>query len=315
VDKSLLISRAFWILFTLEAIGCGVFIFWTPHGTKGWGPEGPVGGWLVYVPPILLAIPLLVVVIGRSKNATLVGLIILLTPVVPAVLGPIYSALQNYRADRDIAGDLNFFLPSQRKLAHALSAHDVEQVKTLLPRAGNLNAKHFGQSLYKADKSPASLEIVKAMLDHGANPNQLTSNKVPVLLFAIGKGFAMTKLMLDAGANLNYVDNNGQPVWWDVLYHDTPEDMQMLKMFLDRGADLTLRDSNGGVVARAAGLKTWRAVWLLMERGAAWKGQLVFSRPISEALESDLESRRSAHEEIPEEMAKIRAKLASEDTP
>ena len=62
-------------------------------------------------------------------------------------------------------------------------------------------------------------------------------------------------------------------------------------------------NSNGGAVGRAAGLNNWRAVWLLIERGAAWKNELALFRPIPEVLDADLASRRGSHQEIPEEMA------------
>src|SRR5213593_2155163 len=139
-NHSILISRAFWTLFTVEAIACAVLIFRTSGPARGWGPEGPVGAWLVYlVPPIMLGIPLAAVLIGRSKYATLAGLIYLCWPLVPLVIGPIYSVLDNSWTDHGIAGDFKFFRPSQRQLAHALRAHDSALVTTLLPRAGDLN--------------------------------------------------------------------------------------------------------------------------------------------------------------------------------
>jgi hypothetical protein len=74
--RSILISRAFWTLFTLEAIACAAYMYWATHDTRGWGPEGPVGAWLVYlVPPMILGIPLAIVLIGRSAQATLAGLV------------------------------------------------------------------------------------------------------------------------------------------------------------------------------------------------------------------------------------------------
>lgn len=317
-SHSLLISRAFWTLFTLEAIACAAFMIWSARSTGSWGPEGPVGAWIIYVfPPILLGIPLAVVLIGRSKAANLVGLYVLCWPLVPLVVGPIYSTLNNLWGEHRIAGDFTFLAPSQRQLAHALRVHDAAAVRNLLPNAGNLNVKHRGESLFgfglkNADKSAASLEIVKAMLEAGADANMDLSSDYWPLTAAISYGPPMTQLLIEAGANPNQMEANGRPVWWNVLYDSSPEGFQTLAILVDHGADLTLRDSNGGPVGWSAYQKNWRAVWLMMEHGAAWKGELALGQPIPQELESDLSYRRSSHQEIPEEMEKVAAKYGME---
>jgi hypothetical protein len=62
-----------------------------------------------------------------------------------------------------------------------------------------------------------------------------------------------------------------------VLYDGSPEGLEILTILVDHGANLTLRDSNGGPV----GWYNWRAVWLLMERGAAWQDELALGQPRS----------------------------------
>src|ERR1700686_1499907 len=96
-NHAVLISRAFWILFTLEAIAYGVLILWSErHPTRGWGPEGPVGGGIFLIGvPILLGIPLAVVLIGLSTYTTLFGLVFVCWLVVAIVVGPIYSVVVN----------------------------------------------------------------------------------------------------------------------------------------------------------------------------------------------------------------------------
>ena len=127
---SILISRAFWTLFALESVAIPAW-----HGLghlryQGSGPEGPVGAWLIYlVPPLFLGIPLAIVLIGRSSQATLAGLIFMAWPVIPLTIGPLYSALDSAASDHRRAGDFNFLWPSQRKLAHALQAHDAALVR------------------------------------------------------------------------------------------------------------------------------------------------------------------------------------------
>jgi hypothetical protein len=38
--RSILISRAFWTLFVLEALVCAAGVIWVTYDTRGWGPEG-----------------------------------------------------------------------------------------------------------------------------------------------------------------------------------------------------------------------------------------------------------------------------------
>jgi len=316
--RSILISRAFWTLFTLEAIACAAYMYWATHDTRGWGPEGPVGAWLVYlVPPVILGIPLAIVLIGRSAQATLVGLVFMAWPLIPLTIGPLYSAFDSMSSDHRIAGDFNFFWPSQRKLAHALQAHDAVLVRDLLPQIGDLNATHWGQSLFafglkNLDQSPASTEIVKAMLDRGGDPNRPLSSNYWPLTAVMGSGPAPTELLLNAGADPNRLEDTGRPVWWNVLYWSSPEALQTLTILLDHGADLTIKDGDLGPVGWAAYQKNWRAVWLMMERGAPWKGELALGQPIPDILVSNLRSRRANHSEIPEEMGKILAKYGVE---
>ena len=314
--SSILISRAFLTLFVLEALVCAAGVIWATHDTRGWGPGRP-GRRVGLVPPIFLGIPLAIVLIGRSARATQAGLIFLALPVIPLTIGPLYSVLDSAVSDHRIAGDFNFLWPSHRQLAHALQAHDVLLVKELLPRAGDLNAPHWGESLFgfglkNLDPSPASTEIVKAMLERGGDPNRPLSSNYWPLSAVIGAGPAATKVLLDAGANPNRLEDTGRPVWWDVLYQASPEALQTLAILLDHGADLTAKDGDLGPVGWAAYQKNWRAVWLMMERGAPWKNDLALGQPVVEVLTSVVASLRAGQSAIPEEMEKILAKYRVE---
>jgi hypothetical protein len=311
MNQPLFFTRAYWTLFTLEAIAAVALLLWASRSTRSWGPEGQVGAWLIYVvPPVFLAIPLAVVLIGRSPYTTKIGFLILALPLIPLIVGPIYSAINNRWIDHRVAGDFTFLRPAQRQLAHSLSAHNVEQVKALLPAAGDLNEAHQGESLFgfalrNADKSAASCEIIQAILDAGARPDGS-------LTFGISYGPRMTELLLKAGANPNLLDSSGRPVWWDVLYDGSPEGLQTLTILVDHGANLALRDANGGPVGWAAYQKNWRAVWLMMQRGAAWKDETALGQPIPGILNDDLDYRRHSHMEVPEEMVQILARYGGE---
>jgi len=316
-----MLARIFWTLFSLEVAAYGFLMVHTMVSTKSWGPEGPVGAWLIFaVPPLMVGIPLALFLFSKSDYAKQYAIFALAFPLIMIVLGPVFSRIQDFQTERRLAGDTTFFWPAQRKLAHALRAHDVALVKSLIPAAGDLNQRHGDDSLFRfalvnADKSTASVEIIKAMLNAGANAKIQTPGGNWPLSLGMSCGPAMTTLLLDAGADLNSLDSVDRPVWWDFLYHSSDESIEMLRILLDRGADVTKRDSNNGPVGWAAYQKNWRAVWLLMEHGAAWKEEQAFDQSIPQLIAEDLHYREFSHSEIPEEMLKIQARYAEESQP
>lgn len=53
----------------------------------------------------------------------------------------------------------------------------------------------------------------------------------------------------------------------------------------------------------------WRIVWLLMQRGAAWKNEQEFGRTVDDMFRSSLDEATHSSREISEEMRQILAKL------
>jgi hypothetical protein len=309
-----MVTRIFWILFGVESAVFAGMILWTFFGSKHWGPEGPVGAWLIFVvPPLMLGVPLALFVFGKSDHARLVALAILALPLLQVVIGPIYSRIQDYQTTRRVEGDAIFTKPAERQLAHAFRAHDAELVKKLIPQAGDLNAGHRGEdSLFRfcmtnLGQSEASLEIVKAMLAAGADAkSEMAAGTFP-LFWAIGWGPAMTELLVNAGADPNSRDH-ARPLWWEAIEGGYPEHkIQSLEILLNHGADLSLRDSENGPVAFAVHRKNWRAAWMLIQRGAAWKDEKAFSTPVVELVAFELRYTSSSGKR-PEELLKI-AKL------
>src|SRR5258706_7216218 len=135
-----MLTRIFWTLFILEAVAYGGLMVWSALSTKGWGPEGPVGGWLIFAgPPLMLGLPLALFLLGRSDFAKQYAIFGLASPLIMMVVGPLFSRFENFQTELRAAGDTTFFRPSQRRLAHALRAHDVAMAKRLIPLAGDLN--------------------------------------------------------------------------------------------------------------------------------------------------------------------------------
>src|SRR5262249_28109147 len=114
------------------------------------------------------------------------------------------------------------------------------------------------------------------------------------------------------------LDDANRPLWWNVLSDDTDRGLRTLEILLDHGADVTLRDREGGPIgwaahhARHTYQSSWRAVWLLVERGASWKDEQEFGQPVAAMLAREFEERQIGKREISEEMRKLQAKYAAE---
>jgi len=322
-QEFILLSWIFWSLFALDAASLIYLGFLMP---SRWGPEGPVGGWLLIIPPVVMAILAAAVLITNTDFAKWAGVWVLGIPWIGLVVGPIFSQFQHYATVRRLAGDDSFRRPAQRKLAHAIAAHDAALAKSLIAGAGDLNKVYRGETLLrfavynghelgKPGAFPGAFEIVKALLDAGANPNIASGTSYP-LTSAIPGGSEFTALLLDAGADPNRIDDAGRPLWWDVLSDDSEESLRTLDILIRHGADLKRRDREGGPVAWAAYHaymsfnSDWRLVWLLMEHGAEWNNEQEFGRSLSDMLEYSIHYRESGHRALSEEMRAIRKRLA-----
>src|SRR4026209_592693 len=145
-----MITRIFWGLFWFESAAFVVaMIYLFSRGSRGWGPEDPVGGWLIAIPPLLLMILAGFVLVTKSDRAKLLGIVAMGLPLLQLVGGPVYSAIQSRRVDRSLAGDDAFRKPAQRNLAHAIHAHDAALALSLIPAAGDLNTVYHDETLLR----------------------------------------------------------------------------------------------------------------------------------------------------------------------
>jgi hypothetical protein len=272
---------------------------------------------------LLLAALAAIVLITHSDKAKMAGIVFMAMPLVQIVVGPIYTAWQSHQTDRRLDGDEAFRRPAQRNLAHAIRAHDVALVRSLIPGAGNLNLRYHDETLlsfavYNGKNEPGSVEVVQALLDAGADPNLSAFSDSFPLVSAIYGGPRLTEALLKAGADPNRLDSAKRPLWWAALSGDTDEQVETLRILLDHGADLTKRDSEAGPVGWAtynawmSHGSRWRLVWMLMERGASWKDEQEFGRSVIATFLDDFRTREAQKGEISEEMRRIMAKIAAE---
>lgn len=308
--NTLPITKIFWGLLAIEIVGFAILLI-VGFRSGGRSPEGPVGAWLIFVPPVVWAVTAVLFYRTDSPSKQLIYTIFLALPLIQIILGPLYEKTQKAIWAHGARGADYFVWPAQRQLANAIYDHDVERAKQLIAAAGDLNKPYkqketlFRFAITNVDDSDSSLELIRAMLAAGANPNYPPTEP---LYFAIYRGPRLTKLLLEAGADPNALESADRPVWWSVLSASKDEDLTTLRLLLDHGADVKKRDREGGPVAWAAHNKSWRALWLLIERGADWKDEKEFGTTVQYMLASELNYREHSNMAVPEELRKALAK-------
>lgn len=103
--------------------------------------------------------------------------------------------------------------------------------KMLLQNGADLNTAdsfglyplHEAASLIGSRKN--SVEIIKLLLDHGANPNKIAFVNKPnsgeyLPLMTAVQNLECTKLLLEHGADLYYKDSSGYPLWSSIFLLD-----------------------------------------------------------------------------------------------
>lgn len=312
-----MIVRVFWTLFALEAAGLAILLLVLLLGKKPWGPEGAVGAWIVVLPPLFLGALAAVFSYSQSDTVRISCTVLLAIPLIQMALSPVHAGILRFRVNRSLAGD-DDFRGQRRELAHAIRAHDAARVRALIPQAGDLNGPGAeGETLLRfalvnATQGPESKEVAKALLDAGADPNVPAHSSNFPLTLAILEGPEWTELLLQAGANPNLPDGARRPLWWDAVTSDFDERLRTLEIFLRSGADVHIRDGEGGPVAWAAYHKSWRAAWMLVERGAECRDQQAFGQPVIDILRDDLRNREAYGHTVPPEMRKLLEKMTGE---
>ena len=137
----------------------------------------------------------------------------------------------------------------------------------------------IGPSLPDLDVSP---EVVKLLVEHGANVNARCPNGDSLLLEALATGQEwIAKLLLEHGADINAKDEHGRTpliaiadgASWNYVRagHRSKQDIvQQARFLLDNGADIYAQDKKGRTALMAAVERDRDSelVTLLLDRGA-----------------------------------------------
>ena len=96
-------------------------------------------------------------------------------------------------------------------------------------------------AVYKED-----YDMVKYLLDKGANPNTANNEKKTALMIANDDGnFDISKLLIQQGANINAQDEDGYTTLMNAALIG---DYEMVKFLLENGANINTKDNDGNTV-------------------------------------------------------------------
>jgi hypothetical protein len=252
-----------------------------------------VAAYLLVVPGLLLGASILLFLRATSPVWRGAAFLLAASPLLVFVLlrGVEEAKL---RMNTDSQGNLTYFRAGpMRDIATAISANDAATVISLAPKV-DLNTSGYGgrtllmSALRQLATTPDRLEVFRALMKAGADPNA-GAGELPLetaIQISPKTGPEPVMMLLAAGAKPNAKNSFGSPVYFAAT--GKPVDIEILKALLDHGADLKAQAPQGrNVVIEAATSPNWKAVLLLMRRGADWKQvRDVNGLPFKEMVES-----------------------------
>lgn len=148
----------------------------------------------------------------------------------------------------------DFVLSSEETtpLMLAITNDDTEEVRKLIEDGEDINKKdadgwtalHYAVLWYDEEELEESFidpEIVKMLLDHGADPNIKTEAGEIVLPSIASEGDSeLLDKMIEQGADVNLQDEYGETALFNAVYN---EDAEMVEKLLENGADPHIKNS------------------------------------------------------------------------
>ena len=234
--------------------------------------------YLLILPAIPLVASIIVFVRSTSPLWRALAFALAAAPLVILVSTQAYTRAQ-FRANSNAAGDLTFFRAGpMRDLIEAINRNDAAAVAALAPnvdvnRAGMADMTPLVAALRQLRATPEQQDVLKALIKAGVDPNKGTEYELPLemALQISGKtGPEPVRLLLEAGANPNQKNSMGKPIYFAGSGRGASVDV--LTLMLDHGADVKATDPKGETaLIYAATTPNWKAVLLLLQRGADWK--------------------------------------------
>ena len=146
----------------------------------------------------------------------------------------------------------------------------IEVVKALLDKKAGLEADSFKETALFMAVDGDFQDVVKYLLDHGADPNGLNPDGEPVLFTAAQKHADILKILLDGGAHINVTNELGSTALIIAAYYGNAESVLTL---LSKGARTSSRTTQGMTALQIAkgGRDREQIVEILSDPDAATK--------------------------------------------
>lgn len=305
------------LFWAVVALDMALFLILLVLGVTGSGP--PDGGremslfFFVFVPAIIVGGAVLLFIKAESSLWRSVALVIVAGPGLILVGTRLRSAMIDHQVRQNAAGSGYFSARDVKRAAAAVVRHDVGALAAL-DKSLDVNAKGTrGMTLmelavtqvFDSSAGTAPLEIVRALLARGADPNSglETATKLP--------DSAVLSMLLDAGAKPGFASDHGPVVfqWLNMM------PLANFTTLLDHGMDVNLNDASGTrLIIAAAEHDRWNFVLLLMDRGADVTRDARTGARLAELVQSRVESTSDRPEEMKADIARVKARLPAPQT-
>jgi hypothetical protein len=265
-------NRVFWILITVEVVGLlvALAVGWKSPSDSGGREMGIAFG--IVLPLLVLAGAALAFHFSSSSVVKNAAFFVAVAP----GLGLLVIWGRNLMLDAGVSGARIREFPDgpQRALARAVSSGNAGKAKQLAPTAKLNQPSESGNtflSLALLNMTPGTVEMVRALLKAGADPNQATEKgwTIPLVRAILLKNADLIKALLDAGADPNQPNPYGTVSYHVALDDPDPANLGIFVLLLDRGGKLEAADASGRTaLMNAAMAGNWRAMDVLLQRGA-----------------------------------------------
>ncbi len=271
-----MIKLAYWGFVALD-VAILLFIFVLGLAAAGSSRTSPLAAalYLLVLPGLPLLVSILVFTQASSPGWRGLAFALAAAPLLIAGSMQWYSQAQ-FRANSNSAGELTFFRAGpMREMVEAIRRNDAAAVAALAPKvdvngSGMADMTPLISALRQARLTPDQQEVLKVLIQAGADPNKATEYELPLemaMQLEAKTGPEPVRLLLAAGANPNQKNSSGRPIFFTGT--GLGSSTAVLTMLLDHGASVNATGPNGETaLLYAAAIPNWPAVLLLLERGA-----------------------------------------------
>lgn len=185
----------------------------------------------------------------------------------------------------------------QLNLEDAINSNDLALVRELLDKGADVDATEEDDyqnitNLMYASRD-GKYEMVRLLLDYGANVNHKSYYGITALMFASTHGhYEIIKLLLDKGASVNEVDHDSRHSALMTAAYEGH--IQVVKLLLERGANINFKNSYEDTALSCACEKDHKnVVELLLQSGAIVNERALVASSLNYEIQRLLETHRS----------------------